>query len=365
MADRMISEDAARLERGTERRSVVADQGGSPFGVHRVIAPRGALPQQAERLDPSPPPGPGEVLIAVERLNLDAASFHQIREEQGGDPGGMRARVADIVRARGKMHNPVTGSGGMLIGTVSEVGEGRTDLRAGDRIATLVSLTLTPLELDDLAGWDGSSEQVPASGHAILFQTAAYARLPDDLPDRLCLAVLDVAGAPAQVRRLAPAGRTVVVGGAGKAGLLAMAAAAERSASTGAVVRSGEEEATLHDLGFEEVVVADATDAVATLEAASGLWGGGGNGVADLVVNCVNVPGAEGASILLCREGGAVCFFSMATSFTAAALLAEGLGKDVGLIIGSGYVPGHAELALDMVRQRPDLRAVFERRSAS
>jgi L-erythro-3,5-diaminohexanoate dehydrogenase len=301
----------------------------------------------------------------VERLNLDAASFHQIREEQGGDPEGMRVRVADIVRSRGKMHNPVTGSGGMLIGTVREVGEGRTDLRGGDRVATLVSLTLTPLHLDDLSGWDGSSEQIPASGHAILFQAAAYARLPDDLPDRLCLAVLDVAGAPAQVRRLAPPGRTVVVGGAGKAGLLAMVAAAERSGSTGAVVRSGEEAETLRNLGFEEVVVADATHAVATLGAATDLWGGDGDGVADLVVNCVNVPGTEGASILLCRDGGAVCFFSMATSFTAAALLAEGLGKDVGLIIGSGYVPGHAELALDMIRRRPDLRAVLEARSAS
>ncbi|HEX2025206.1 MAG TPA: hypothetical protein VHH92_02305, partial [Actinomycetota bacterium] len=311
------------------------------------------------------PPAPGEVLVAVQRLNLDAASFHQIREEHGGDPRRMRERVSDIVRSRGKMHNPVTGSGGMLIGTVRAVGERRTDLRPGERIATLVSLTLTPLHLEDVSGWDGRSEQVPASGHAILFESAVYARLPDDLPDQLCLAVLDVAGAPAQVRRLAPAGRTVVVGGGGKAGLLALVAASERSGSTGAVVPTEDEAETVRGLGFDDVVVSDATDVVATLEAATDRWGGDGRGVADLVVNCVNVPGTEGASILLCRDGGAVCFFSMATSFTAAALLAEGLGKDVGLIIGSGYVPGHAELALDMVRRRPDLRALFERRYAS
>jgi L-erythro-3,5-diaminohexanoate dehydrogenase len=303
--------------------------------------------------------------VAVERLNLDAASFHQIHEEQGGVPERMRDRVAGIVRSRGKMHNPVTGSGGMLIGTVREVGERRTDLRPGERIATLVSLTLTPLHLEDLSSWDGSSEQVPATGHAILFESAGYARLPDDLSDRLCLAVLDVAGAPAQVHRLAPPGRTVVVGGGGKAGLLAMVAASERSSSSGAVVPTEEEADTVRGLGFDEVVVADATDAAATLDAATERWGGDGRGVADLVVNCVNVPGTEGASILLCRDGGAVCFFSMATSFTAAALLAEGLGKDVGLIIGSGYVPGHAELALDIVRRRPDLRALFERRYAS
>jgi L-erythro-3,5-diaminohexanoate dehydrogenase len=336
----------------------------SPYGLHRVMDPRGALPQQADRLDPSPPPGPGEAVVTVERLNIDAASFHQIRQEQGGDPGRLRSRVVEIVRRRGKMHNPVTGSGGMLIGTVREVGGRRSDLRPGDRIATLVSLTLTPLHLDDLSGWDGASEQVPASGHAILFETAAYARLPGDLPDRLSLAVLDVAGAPAQVRRLTrPGGRTVVIGAGGKSGMLAAVAAREAGSRVGAVVLTEAEGADVATLGFDDVVVADARDAAAALDATTRAWGG--DGLADLVVNCVNVPGTEAASILLCRDGGVVCFFSMATSFTAAALLAEGLGKDVGLMIGSGYVPGHAELALDMVRRHAGLRDLFQRRYAS
>jgi L-erythro-3,5-diaminohexanoate dehydrogenase len=338
----------------------------SPYGLHRVVRPSGALPQQAERLDPSPPPVGGEALIEVDRLNLDAASFHQIREEQGGDPERMRARVLEIVEGRGKMHNPVTGSGGMLIGSVREVGEDRRDLAPGDRIATLVSLTLTPLSIEDLSGWDGASEQVPARAQAILFETSPYARLPDDLPDRLCLAVLDVAGAPAQVRRLAPGrDRTLVIGAGGKSGLLAMAAARGRSRRVAGIVHHERDVPVLGELGFEEVLVADAGDPVGSLEAAGAVLGLESDGVADLVVNCVNVPGTEGASILLCREGGTVYFFSMATSFTAAALVAEGLGRDVGLMIGSGYVPGHADLALAMLRDDPDLRAVFERRYAS
>jgi L-erythro-3,5-diaminohexanoate dehydrogenase len=331
-----------------------------------VLHPPAALPQQAERLDPFPPPGPGEAVLDVQRLNLDAASFHQIREEQDGIPERMRRRILDIVRSRGKMHNPVTGSGGMLIGTVDGTGERRSDLRPGDRIATLVSLTLTPLHLDDVSAWDGRSEQVPVTGRAILFETAAYARLPGDLPDALCLAVLDVAGAPAQVRRLArPGTRTLVVGAGGKSGLLAVVAARDTSGFVGALVPTEEEADDLRALGFEDVLVADARDAVGSLDAATQAWGGDGGGVAELVVNCVNVPGTEGTSILLCRDGGAVLFFSMATSFTAAALLAEGLGKDVGLIIGSGYVPGHADLALDMIRTNPDLRALFVSRYGS
>jgi len=87
----------------------------------------------------------------------------------------------------------------MLVGVVDEVGPSSPlGLRVGDRIATLVSLTLTPLVITDgLARWDGRSEQVPCEGHAILFARSIAAVLPDDLPPELSLAVLDVCGAPA------------------------------------------------------------------------------------------------------------------------------------------------------------------------
>jgi L-erythro-3,5-diaminohexanoate dehydrogenase len=299
----------------------------------------------------------------VERLNLDAASFHQIREEQGGDAERMRARVLDIVRNRGKMHNPLTGSGGMLIGEVREVGEGRTDLAPGSRISTLVSLTLTPLLIEDLSAWDGSSEQVPVRGQAILFETSPYAALPEDLSDTLALALFDVAGAPAQVTRLAPGRRrTLVIGAAGKSGLLSMVAARGRSERVLGLVHHAEGLEPLRKLGFEDVIVAEAVDPVGTVRAAADAFGGAETGVADLVVNCVNVPGTEGTSIMLTEEGGTLYFFSMATSFTAAALTAEGLGKDVTMIIGSGYAPGHADLAVQLLRDHPDVRAVLEER---
>lgn len=328
----------------------------SPYGLHRVVSPPGVLPQQADVLDTSLPLRAGEVMIDVERLNLDAASFHQLLEDTGGHPEELRMRVISTVKERGKMHNAVTGSGGMLIGTVAALGEGRTRPKRGERIATLVSLTLTPLVLYSIAEWDGASEQVPAEGYAILFGSGIYATLPDDLPDRLSLAVLDVAGAPAQVARLATAGeRVTVIGGGGKSGLLCMFAARDAGAAPVAVVPGEEEAAPVRELGFE-AVVADATDPVAAFRAVGE--------EADLVVNCVNVPGTEGASLLLARDGGTVLFFSMATSFTAAALGAEGLGKDVTLLIGTGYVPGHAELALGLVREHADLRATFEARFA-
>ena len=152
----------------------------SPLGLHRVIEPAGVLPQAAWRLDPDPRIWPDEVRVRVQRLNLDAASFRQLREASGGDPAAIRASVLRIVADRGKMQNPVTGSGGMLTGVVDEAGpDSPLGLKPGDRIATLVSLSLTPLVITDgLAGWDGGSEQVPCAGHAILFGRSIAAALP-------------------------------------------------------------------------------------------------------------------------------------------------------------------------------------------
>jgi L-erythro-3,5-diaminohexanoate dehydrogenase len=331
------------------------------LGVHRVLEPVGVLPQAARRIDPDPQLGPDEVRIAVRRLNLDAASFRQLWESCGGDGAAVRAAVLGIVAERGKMQNPVTGSGGMLIGVVDAVGpESPLGLTVGRRVATLVSLTLTPLRITDgLAGWDGRSEQVPAAGTAILFARSIAAALPDDLPDAVALAVLDVCGAPAATARVvqrAGARRVVVLGAAGKSGSLSLAAARAAGASdlTG-LVRNDAEAAALRASGLaDRVIVADATDPLA-VAAAVGT-------PADVTVVCVDVPGAEHGAVLATAEGGTVVFFSMATSFSAAALGAEGMAADVTMLVGNGYTPGHAELALQLYRGNAGVRALIDPR---
>jgi len=341
---------------------------GSPLGLHRVVEPAGVLPQAAWRLDPDPRLWPDEVRVRVERLNLDAASFRQLREAHPGDPDGLRREVASIVDTRGKMHNPVTGSGGMLVGVVEEVGpDSPLGLRVGERVATLVSLTLTPLAITDgLAEWDAAGEQVPTAGHAILFGRSVAAVLPDDLPTELALAVLDVCGAPALTARVVErysatvgAPRVLVLGAAGKSGALALAAARRAGAAELiGLVPTAEEKRLLTDAGLaDRVVIADARDPLAVAQAVGR--------AADVTVVCVDVPGAEGGAILATEPGGTVVFFSMATSFAAAALGAEGLGADVTMLVGNGFVPGHAELALELIRSEPGVRALYEQRLES
>lgn len=337
-----------------------------PYGLRRVVSPKGVLPQRADVLDPALPLGDDEVAIAVDALNVDAASFRQIEADAGRDPARIADEIAQIVRERGKLHNPVTGSGGMLIGRVRAVGPSHPAagaLRPGDRIATLVSLTLTPLRLDWIRAVRPEVDRVECEGEAILFATGLWARLPDDLPETLALAALDVAGAPALVARHARPGQRVLVLGAGKSGGLVCAQARERLGGAGEVVACDVSEAALAALAgtgaCDRTLRADATDAVATLRAVEAA-----GGPFDLVVSCASVPGTEMAALLSVRDGGTVLFFSMATSFTAAALGAEGVGRDALLVVGNGYVPGHAELTLGLLRRNPRLRALFEARYA-
>lgn len=337
------------------------------LGLHRVLEPANALPQQAKRIRPDTPIEPEEILIDVSSLNVDSASFHQFHGANGKDPVKTGEAILAVIRERGKLQNPVTGSGGMLIGTVREVGARVTNpdlrrLKPGDRVATLVSLTLTPLKITKLKRVLPEIERVEVEGTAILFNSGIAARLPDDIDDGLVLAALDVCGAPAQTAQLVKPGMKVaVVGGGGKSGLFCLYEAKKRAGKTGKVVGFEYTDAAcerLRKLSFvDEVIQGNAQNAVEAAEKIRAAFGGEG---ADLVINVANVAGTEMACILSTRNKGCVYFFSMATSFSAAALGAEGVGADVELMIGNGYTEGHAALTLDLLRESPELRTILQ-----
>ncbi|HRY44961.1 MAG TPA: L-erythro-3,5-diaminohexanoate dehydrogenase [Thermoanaerobaculia bacterium] len=337
------------------------------YGSHRVLEPKGVLPQPALRLDNDfSTIADNEVLVDVKALNIDSASFTQIEEEAGGDLAKIEQKILSIVAERGKMQNPVTGSGGMFIGSVAKVGAalaGR-DLAPGEKVASLVSLSLTPLKIERIVKIHPEIDRVEIVGQAVLFESGIYAKLPSDMDETLALAALDVAGAPAQAAKLVRPGQSVLILGAGgKSGMLVAWEAMKRVGPTGRVVGNvylAEDAETLRSLGLcHEVVVADATKPVALTEAVLAANGGAEY---DVVFNCVNVQNTEMSSILPCRQEGTVYFFSMATHFGKAALGAEGVGKDVTMIVGNGYTKGHAEITLAELRENAKLRRHFETR---
>ena len=339
---------------------------GNKYGTHRVIEPKGVLTQAAYKIDNDMTKRySNEIICDVISLNIDSASFTQIDEACGHDVEKIGQMIMNIVAERGKQQNPVTGSGGMFIGKVAYIGEDLVDkvkIKVGDKIASLVSLSLTPLKINKIKAIHPEIDRVDIEGQAVLFESGIYAKLPDDMSEALALAALDVAGAPAQARRLPKKGDSVLILGAnGKSGVLCGYEALKAVGPEGnvvGVVRNPAQVAGLMELGvYNKVIVASCTEPVNVLEKA--LEANGGKEY-DVSICCVNVENCEMSAILPVRENGIVYFFSMATSFTKAALGAEGVGKDVNMIIGNGYAKDHAEITLNVLRENAKIRKLFD-----
>ncbi len=336
---------------------------GNFYGSHRVISPKGLLPQAADKIDNTPQIYSNEILIDVIALQPTATAFGRIKNECEGDTAKIAETFMQIVEERGKFQDPVTKSGGMLIGTIKQIGpelEGKIDAEVGDKIATLVSLSLTPLKIYAIDRIDVETEQVYCKADAILFESGIFTKIPKDLGQQLSLALMDVAGAPAQVAVNVKAGDTVVVIGAGKAGLLCLAEAKKRVAPTGTVIcmeYSAKQCEIVKELGIADLVLqTNGQEPLASYNAYMKVTGGM---LADFTVNTVNVPNTELSAILVTKDTGKIYFFSMSTDFVKASLGAEGVKKYVSMLIGNGYYPGHAEITFDIIRNNKKVREYF------
>lgn len=328
------------------------------YGLHRVIGEK-VLPQMAVKISPELPLHETELLIDVETLNIDSASFHQLMEANGKDLKKVENAIVEIVNSRGKMQNPVTNSGGMLIGKVVQKGaKFKKPVEVGDHIATLVSLTLTPLKIEKILKIIPEKEQVMIKGYAILFSTGIFSKLPADYSSACALSLLDVCGAPAQTKNLVKPGMKIGIIGAGKSGFLCALAAYD-------ILKNGED-ITVFDysqvaldhvkdfkLGFKTKQM-NATNPNEAIDYISN------NPAFDLVINVTNVMNCEMNAILLTRDHGMTYFFSMATSFTKAALGAEGVGKDIKMLVGNGYCEDHAKMTFELVNKYPEIKKYYE-----
>lgn len=337
------------------------------YGTHRVISPIGTLPQTAEKINNEMVCYDNEILVDVDTLNIDSASFTQIKNVCDSDKEKMREMIENIVNSKGKMQNPVTGSGGMFLGRIKEIGKNlNVNVKPGDKIASLVSLSLTPLKIVKVLGIDLSKDQVNIIGQAILFETGIFAKIPDDLPADIVLSALDVAGAAAQVERLVKKDDNVLILGAGgKSGVLCAYQAKKSAGKNGkviAIIHSNRHKEDLVRLGVcDHIIVGDATKPMDIYNLVKEVC----PEMVDVTINVVNVPNTEMTSILPTKPTGTIYYFSMATSFTKAALGAEGIASEALMIIGNGYTKNHAEFTLDLLRESKTLYDIFVERYGS
>lgn len=336
------------------------------LGIHRSITPVNVLPQAAYKVDNSLPIKESEILFEVNSLNIDSASFKNLVDLSNGSQEKIKEMVFNIVKERGKMHNPNTNSGGVFKGKIKEIGSyfqeyHKNKYKVGSKVVSLTSLTFTPLFLEKILDVDIKSATLYVEGYAILFLNSPFAVIDEyDFEEDVIMKVLDVAGSPAQVAKYCKISDYVVILGAGKSAILSCHEAYKRIKPTGklfVISKSADKLEYFKKAGIcDYTIVADVTNPVETykkfLEVSDRL--------ADVVVNCTNVPDTETATILLTKDGGIAYFFSMATSFQKAALQAEGLAKNIELIIGNGYYPDHYKIALNCLIENKHIYNFFK-----
>lgn len=342
---------------------------GHPLGFHRVLDEPKVLPQNALRLDPTGNLYSNELAIDVEYLQIDAASFQQLKSFCKTE-SDMKSHILDIVSTRGKMQNPVTGSGGMLLGKVSFIGVDypKSDVRCGDAVATLVSLTATPLEINRITGVDFERERIAVEGRAILFERSLFAKMPTDMSQGAALAVFDICGAAPLVLRHASPGDCVFVMGLGKAGKCVVSALRQRLRDQIKIIGIDGHETSVefcnknYSSTGDDFAVINAQDTVHVMNWVEKKTNGK---MSDLSVNLVNVPNTEMSAVLATRNRGKCIFFSMATDFQKASLGTEAVGLDLDLLMGAGFVEAHADDMMDLVRADENLKNYFERHFGS
>jgi L-erythro-3,5-diaminohexanoate dehydrogenase len=327
------------------------------LGIHRSLEPPGALPHIARRLDAALAPNEYEAELAVEMLAVDATSFADIRRRSGSEPEAMAALIAGIVAEHGKLQNPVTGSGGVVLGRVTAVGAAHpmADLALGELVVPLASLIAVPLRLDAVGPVDPDSALVPVRGRAVITGGMRCGRVAPDLGPEVSLTAFDVYPVASYARELASPGDHLLVLGAGHAGLLAVAAARVAVGPTGMVTAVDIDAGALERArAVDPEAVTIQADVTEALGVASEI-----GDAADLTLVCTSVPGAEGAAILATASRGTIVFFSTATRFAAAALGADAVGSQAALVIPNGLTDDRGQLALDLLRASAPLRSAF------
>ena len=167
------------------------------YGTVRVLEPKFVVPTSAWRLDNSRSIRPDEIRVSVEKIHLEGTSFKQICTESSNNPEKIRQTIIDIVIRRGKLHNPVTDTGGVLYGVVEAIGDdydNKYDLKIGDKVICNASITSFPMHIENVGEIDWVFNQIQVKGYAILHSDISIIKVDEDVPVKQMLFALDESG---------------------------------------------------------------------------------------------------------------------------------------------------------------------------
>ena len=331
------------------------------FGIQRVMEPEGAVPVTSWKMDNSRAISSVEARISLNRLHIEKSSFQQICNQCGYNESKMIQRFKDIVDKRGKLHNPFTETGGMIYGTIEEMGadfEKERPYKKGDDFLCLVTMTAIPIYIEEIEEIDFNYGQLKVKGYAIIFQdTAAYKEeITGDI--RYTMAALEEAGSLFGIYNAAKNIENTIVIGKDIISALLYSSVIRKAA--------GNNKYNLHILmdydsygsvpeEIVEKVLLEYADSVYFTDVRNAIGSyreiGSKTGPADLVINCEDKTGTETLSIFLCKNNGTVYFTNMSNNYSASILIAESMKKQIYASDLDQYFEGYDSFTAELLKE--------------
>lgn len=343
------------------------------YGVDRVLEPKGVVPAAAWKLDNDKAVRSKELRVSLERIHLEWDNFQQITNSCGFDEDKIKAKIMDIVEKRGKLNNPFTGTGGVLIGTIDEMAEdlhSESGLTVGDRIYSITSLCCLPIYIEEITEIDYQYGQIECKGYGILFEATPAYLMEEDLDANYTLAAMDEAGNMFGAYNIATTNnnKNVVIIGRNIYSTILYAAAlreaigpeyrVEAIMDNGA--KNGLSEEEIRNVMYPLIKETHFTDLMEPLKTFKTLSGKDKHFLAvDQVIVTEDILGAETLAVMLVKNHGDLYFVAMENHYATAQLIAESMGKAITMYAFDQYIEDYPAFTTRMIRSiKPKLEEV-------
>ncbi|MGN0722113.1 MAG: sigma-54 interaction domain-containing protein [Anaerovoracaceae bacterium] len=330
-------------------------------GSDRVIGGQ-KLSVHAWKLNNQKPIKPDEILIRVLKIHLENGNFNQICMEVGGKEEQIKECILNIVKQRGKLHNPYTGTAGIIAGVVEKIGpacNNVNDIKLGDQVIIPVSASLIPLSLEKVCKVDYTYGHVDVEGYAILYDGCPMVKKQENLPWDLLMVAFEESASIENVSKLAKDKERIMIIGSNPIVATLYSLAVRDSMDpdgelVGVIYRdkvfdmfggaSQKRNKFLYSI-FDEVYSMDSTS---TLECIDGITFDGSR-LFDVIVNCADQMGAEAVSVVATKEKGTVFFSNLSNNYTMALFIQEAINREMTLQCAAGYSSGYYKFMMDFI----------------